>query len=227
MSTDTSIQRPTRDIQRPPERLDAPPDHDPMVIRGDQLSRDEKLLTALRAPLASLKDTRAAVNQLIGSTANRAELARAADARMSQVAKSFDAAVPMAEQRRAAVEANIDKVLAGAPDQYATAICAHVKAEGFAAASKLVESGDIRSVRAVLAAPAFLLGMTPEQQGILRTAARAKFCTAEHVLSQELDRAIGTLKRVGEAAMRQVAGAIHTWGAADRDAAAIKKALGT
>jgi hypothetical protein len=224
---DTSTQRPTRDIIRPVERLDAPPDHDPLVIRGEQLSKDEKLLTALRAPLGQLKDTRAAVNTLISSTANRAELARAADARMSQVAKSFDAAVPMAEQRRAAVEAGIDKVLAGQPDQYATAICAHVAnaPEGFAVAAKLVESGDLRSVRAILAAPAFLSGLSPEAYATLRTAA-LKFCPAEHVISQDLERAIGTLTRVGSAAVKQVATAIHTWGAADRDANTIKKALG-
>lgn len=228
MSTDTSIQRPTRDIQRPPARLDIPPDHNELVVRGTHIEKDAKLLEAARGPLLAARQMRETINQLIGTTANRAELARAADARCSQVTKSFDVAVPALEQRRAAVEASIAKVLAGQPDSHAQAICAHFKgtSSGFSDVAKLIESGDARTTAAVLNAPPYLSGMTAEQHATLRTAARLKFTPDEAGLSADLDRAIGTLQRVGSAVIAQVAGAIHTWGAADRDANTIKKALG-
>jgi hypothetical protein len=224
---DTSIQRPTRDIQRPPQRLDIAPDHDPLVVRGEHIAKDAKLLEAARAPLQAAKEMRTTINNLIGSTSNRAELARAAEARMSVVAKSFDAAVPALEQRRAAVEASIAKVF-DVPDSVGVEIRQHFKStpEGYAAAAKLIESGDLRSTRAILGGPAYLSGLTDEQQATLRAHARQRFAPDLHGLSGDLERAIGTLQSVGSAVVAQVAGAIHTWGAADRDAAAIKKALG-
>jgi hypothetical protein len=226
--TDTTLQRPTRDIQRPPQRLDIPPDHNELVVRGTFIEKDAKLLEAARAPLVSARQMRETINTLVGSTANRTELARAAEARMAVVTKSFDAAVPALEQRRAAVEATITKTLAGQPDSHALAICAHFKQapERFADASKLISSGDARTAAALLNAPPYLSGLSPEQHDALRTAARVKFCPDQHGLSQDLERAIGTLKSVGSAVVKQVGGAIHTWGQADRDANAIKKALG-
>jgi hypothetical protein len=226
MSTE-QLQRPTRDIQRPPQRLDVPPDHDERVVRGTFIEKDAKLLEAARAPLAAARQMRETINQLVGSTANRAELARAAEARMAQVTKSFDAAVPALEARRQAVEASIAKVFDVA-DSVGVEIRSHFKStsEPYAAAAKLIESGDLRSTRALLGGPAYLSGLSDEQMATLRTAARLKFAGDLHGLSQDLDRALSTLNRVGSAVVNQVAGAIHTWGAADRDANTIKKALG-
>jgi len=222
-----SLQRPTRDIQRPPQRLDIPPDHNELVVRGTHIEKDAKLLEAARAPLAAARQMRETINTLVGSTANRAELARAAEARMTTVTKSFDAAVPALEARKATVEAQITKLFE--PQCSAAGeIRQHFKStsEPYAQAAKLIESGDLRSTRALLGAPPYLSGLTSEQMDTLRTAARAKFAPDLHGLSGDLDRAIGTLNRVGSAVVKQVGEAIHKWGAADRDANAIKKALG-
>jgi hypothetical protein len=227
MATD-QLQRPTRDIQRPPARLDISPDHDPLVIRGEHIAKDAKLLAAARAPLEQAKAMRTTINELIGTTANRAELARAAAARAESVTKSFDAAVPALTARRDAVEASITKMFE--PQCSAAGeIRQHFKSapEGYAAAAKLIESGDLRSVRAILGAPAYLSGLSQEQFATLKSHARLKFAPNEAGLSADLERAITTLNRVGSAVVAQVAGAIHTWGAADRDAVAIKKALGS
>jgi hypothetical protein len=226
MSTE-QLARPTRDIQRPPQRLEVSPDHDPLVIRGEHIAKDAKLLEQARAPLQAAKEMRTTINNLIGSTSNRTELARAAAARAESVTKSFDAAVPALEARRAAVEQQITKLFDVA-DSVGVEIRQHFKnaPEGYAAAAKLIESGDLRSTRAILAGPAYLSGLTDEQQSTLRAHARQRFAPDLHGLSGDLDRAIGTLNRVGSAVVKQVGEAIHTWGAADRDANAIKKALG-
>ncbi len=226
---DTPTNRPARDINRPKERLDVVPDHDPLVVRGEFIGRDADLLASARAPLASARALRVAVNELIDGTDNKAELARAASARMHAVTKQFDASHAALVRQRDSLERDIATVLSGQPDSHAAAICHHWASRDsrFPDLIKLCGDGDLRTVAAVLAAPSYLSGLTADQHRQLRDQARVKFAPAQTGLSQDLGRAINLTETVGARLVKDVGGLIHAWGRADRDAARINKVIGS
>lgn len=182
---------PPRHLAGAPQKLDMLLGHDPLTIRGEHIEKDPRLLEAARAPLAAAKGLREQINKLIGTTTNRAELARAASAQMTRVTRHFDKAVPALETRRDALEKEIAAVITpGQHDPVGVEIRAHFKAqkEPFAAAMKLVEGGDARTTAALLSAPAFLSGLNEEQQATVRAQARVKFAPELHGLATDLDR---------------------------------------
>jgi hypothetical protein len=227
-SVDHNLNRPVRTPNRVPKLLPTSLDLHEEAVRGNQLSKDAKLLGDARAPLKAARELREQVNQLIPTNVSRAELARAATSRLGDVAKLFDKVVPALEAHRTNVEKEIGRILTpGTPDALAAEVRAHLKAskEPFAEALKLVEGGDLRSVQAVMAGPGFLSGMTPEQAGLVRDAARTRFAADHAELAADLDRAIGSVKRSGEALIRDVGGAINEW--TDPSTATINRVMGS
>jgi hypothetical protein len=194
--------------------LSAPIDHHPDVIRGQHIEAVPELLQLARAPMAEGFEVSKKLTDLSGRVPDKAVLAREAAPMMERVTRQFDSAVQTLTQRRDALEREIAATLTpSALDPVATEIRAHFKGRptSFEDVAGLVRGGDARVTAAVLSAPAFLSGLTPEQHGVVRQFARDKFTPAQHGLSEDLGRNLDRMRAAGTAFVNRVGGQLAKW----------------
>jgi hypothetical protein len=209
--------------------LAAPLDHYPEIVRGTHIEKVPELLQLARTPLAGSRDLSARIKEAEPKVRDKAALAREVEPSVERLTRQYDDAVERLQKARDAKEREIDGILTPATaDTAAAEIRAHFKGRGqqaFTELSALVRAGDRRATAAVLSSPAYLSGLTVEQQGILRTQARITLAPEQHGLSGDLEQAIERVRAAGAAFVMRVGGELHKWRRPDREIAAIKKGL--
>lgn len=223
------MSRPVRDLIQPPAELAAPIDHRPeAAVRGPFIEKQPELLASARAPLQAMCDLSGKLHEAAARVRDRAALAREAAPTMERVTRQLDALVADLTSRREALERQIiSTITPPARDEIAAEVRAHFKSrkDAFAEIVALVRGGDARTTAAVLSAQPFLSGMTPEQQDVIRQAARTKFVPEQHGLSEDLGRCLDRVRAAGAAFVVRVGGELHKWQQPDREVAAIKQGL--
>jgi len=204
-------QRPHRDLIKPPRLLETSPSHDERTIRGTFIEKSPLLGTA-RSPLQAAREFRAKYNDLRSATKEPRELAKRASTAAEEITRKFDNLLPQLAKQRDTLEKEITKVLHPAvADEAAQEIRGHFKSAKapFDEAAKLLAAGEIRTVRALLAAPYYLCGLTEAQQNTLRDQARAKWCPDQSGLSADLTKAIEQVTAIGSAFATEVNEVLH------------------
>jgi hypothetical protein len=205
-------QRPHRDLINPPRLLNLSPDQDERaIVRGTFIEKSTVLGTA-RGPVQAAREFRAKYNELRSATKEPRELAKRASAAAEEITRKFDSLLPQLAKQRDSLEKEIAKVLQPAvADEAAQEIRGHFKnaKAPFDEAAKLLAAGEIRTVRALLAAPYYLCGLTEAQQNTLRDQARTKWCPDQSGLSADIARAIEKVQAVGGAFAAEVGEVLH------------------
>lgn len=215
---------PTTDSETVPVRIDIPPDSHPAVIRGDGPGAELG-----RGALTAMYDVAGKVGDTAGRVQDKARLAAAAQPIIERGIQQANRAMTAMRQQ---VE-HLDKEIAGvlrAPVEphLAGQVRAHWAGQGNTKAFKglhdAIEAGDRETVSAVLNAPSYLSGLSPENHALLRTMAARKFAPDKVARREETADALARVERATEHFTQAMAGRLRQW--RDTDNEIIEKGLG-
>lgn len=192
--------------------------------------------SAARAALGELRDTYAAIEDAERAVrdaeppaaapglrraagAREEELAEAATRAFDRTAASVDRRVASMRGARDALAARLSEALAdpaaATPQGIAIAqeVRAHFRALGaderHAFLSAAVEAGDRRTVAALLSAPPYLSGMTPEVAASLRSRAADRWAPVESAQARALERAVDRVIDASRALVERYAAVVR------------------
>ncbi len=204
-------------------RLDIPPDHHPAVIKGESPGAGLG-----RGALTSLYDAYGRINDTAGKVQDKARLASAAQPFAERAVQQAGRAIKTMQQQVAHLDREIATALRPAVEpSLAAQIRAHWAGTGAKALPglrKAIEAGDAATVGAVLNAPAYLSGLSEENQGLLRAMAAEKFAPEKVAQRAETADALARVERATTHFMETMAGRLREW--RDDDSKIIEEALG-
>lgn len=208
-------------------RLDIPPDHHPDVVKGDSPGAETG-----RAALSALYGTYGKINDTANRTTDMGRLAAAAQPFAEKAIDGAAKAMGTLEDRIAHYDAEIATAIAPkGSDTTAAEIRAHWsgRMEGGGGAKSLsalvtaVRGGDTLTTSAVLSVPAYLSGLSDEQQGMIRLQA-AEAVAPEHVKYRaEAEAALAKVRRATEHFTTEVGAKLREW--RDEDQRIIEEGL--
>jgi len=195
---------------------DLPIDAHPGAVKGDS-----PMLEPARRASQTLWDTWGKIRNAHETVSDRQRLAAAAQKAVERALSATDKALSALQKNRDVLEAKISSVVCPrSPDALAPEIRAHFRGTSspFAEASKLLASGDRRSVAAILSAPAYLSGLDDEQHRVLRDLARQRFCPEEAQAVKDIDQAAGRVMMTAGHISETLAPRIREWRGSDAKA---------
>lgn len=211
--------------------MSLPESSHPLTIRGEHITKHEALLGTARGAMESAYDVFGRVTELAQQfTREKRPQARLAEAALPHVERAvarFGQAIETLRARREATRVAIDKKLEGdGRDAVGGEIRSHIaKSESpVTKLADLVRAGDRRSVAAVLSAPPFLSGLTPEQREQVRALAATSFEPDDHGLLGDLDANLGRLEAANNVFLTLSAKQLKAW--RDDTDEVIRKKLG-
>lgn len=147
--------------------------------------------------LASLAEASATINSALGSVRDHTKLASAVRTKSAAALRTAQQRFKEAQSDSQGATSKISEIVNKHRPEFAQEVRAHVAASKSPTDTvrKMVFAGDTESVGAVLRAPAFLSGLTDEQQFILRTYAKSRFCPELAQREAEIDKGIALLER--------------------------------
>lgn len=147
--------------------------------------------------LASLAEASATINSALGSVRDHTKLASAVRTKSAAALRTAQQRFKEAQSDSQNTSTKISEIVNKHRPEFAQEVRAHVATSKSPtdAVRKMVLAGDTESVGAVLRAPAFLSGLTDEQQFILRNFAKSRFCPELGQREAEIDKGIALLER--------------------------------
>lgn len=228
----------------PPIDAGLSPDHHPGVLKSGDASLLAAMASAYTR-WGALKRTEAELDERARGTrpgvpmrkltaADKARLDEWARATSLHKAKLADKSIPVVEKtlagldraidgarsRASAIQSRIDGSLvpASANTAYHTEIRAALKAqEGseFEACSRAVRDGDRDVLAAVLGVPAFVVGLTDEQQATVRRIAVKEHCADDQAALEDLSRDIDRVEHMRDAFLAYGTTTVASWRSAE------------
>ncbi len=203
-------------------RLDIPPDHHPTVIQGDSPGAvtGRGALTAIYDAIGKINDTAARVKDK-GRLASAAQ--PFAERAVQSVGRAMETLKKQVEhldsQIDTAISPPVDPTLAGQIRTY----WANSGSKALPGLRKAIEEGDAATISAVLHTPAYLSGLSDENQELLRQIATKRYAPDKTVQRAEAADALQRVERATNFFMETIAGNLRKW--RDDDAKIIQEGL--
>ncbi|MEM6257622.1 MAG: hypothetical protein AAGI37_04845 [Planctomycetota bacterium] len=203
------------------QKFKPPIDADPRHMRGEQLEAkgNEGLLRDAQGAAAAMFKVWGTVADLRDKVQDKQLLAKKSQSAVERSLREAEPKIARLRERRDAEQAKIKAMFdAGERDQLGREVRDFARTregDSMVFIGELISAGDQRSVAAVLAAPAFLTGLTPEQQAAARGMAERQFAPEGTQLVDDLDRAIGRLEQTTDAMTSTIAPMINEWRGGD------------
>jgi len=203
-------------------RIDIPPDHHPDLIRGESPG------AALgRETLTRLYDAYGKINDVAKQVTDKGRLAAAAQPFAERAVHTAGANINRLRQQVEHLDAEIGRALAPPVEpQLASQIRAHWAQQGsekITGLGRAIKEGDITTTAAVLCAPAYLSGLTADNQAMLRMMAAQRFAPEQVQARAEAADALERADRATRHFMTKMAASIREW--SDKDQRVIEEGL--
>lgn len=203
-------------------RFDIPPDWHTGTIRGEGPGAQTG-----RAALETIYEAASKINDVARQVQDTGRLAQAAQPYAERALATAGRQASTLEAQVRHLDSEIASTLKApvAPD-IAAQVRAHWAARSQQALTGIraaIEQGDTATISAVLHAPAYLSGLTDEQQVLLRTMAAAKLAPDHVAQRDEAEAALGQVHNAIGSFTKTMAGRLRQW--RDTDAKIIEEAL--
>jgi hypothetical protein len=189
-----------------------PLDNHPDALTGDALGPH---LEVAKDALRNIYDTWATINRLEKEVKDKRALAVEVDNVLTRVGRTTDTRIAELQKAEELNDAALHSVLESkGSDPAAAEIRAHFARQKHPAAelTKAILANDSRTTRAVLAAPAYLSGLTGKEDATIRDIALQIFAPDNHAKREQLDRAIARIERAGTEFLKINMKRVHRWG---------------
>lgn len=204
-------------------RLDVPLDHHPAAVTGEssgaQIGR--RALEGIYSCVGRVNDTALRVS-------DKARLAQAAQPVCEGAVKSAGAAIDRLRARIDGLDSEVAQILKAPVEPHQAGQIrdywrGQTGAKGLGGIRKAIEEGDGVTVSAVLNAPAYLSGLTPENQALLRTMAAEVFAPQQTLERTESAQALQRVEKAVGWFVDTMTEKLRTW--RDEDARIIEEGL--
>lgn len=202
-------------------RLDIPPDHHPAVLKGKSPGANLG-----RAALTSIYEAYGKINDTAARVSDKGRLASAAQPFAEHAVQSAGRAMTTLRSQIAHLDGEIATALKPPVEpNLAGQVRAHWAQSGKAlqGVKAAIDDGDMTTMSAVLSAPAYLSGLTDENQAVLRLVAAAAVAPDMVARRGEAADALERVERATDHFMQTIAGRLNEW--RDDDAKIIQEAL--